>query len=125
MKWFDKWFYGKARWAWARAKYEYPEVKHRQDYLDNIVQYHHSEGLVKSNNRLCNTATGLRDDVPMLDWRDGLTINIRKVVGGFVVQFRQYGGNHKDDTTETIHLITDDKDFNQALGHLMTLESLR
>jgi hypothetical protein len=36
MKWFDRWFYRKARWCWHRAGQEYPGIRAEQDYFDEI-----------------------------------------------------------------------------------------
>jgi hypothetical protein len=57
-------------------------------------------------------------------WQDGLRINIKKVIGGFVVSFRTYD-RVRDRSDERHYIITDDQDFNTELGKTITLESMR
>jgi hypothetical protein len=57
-------------------------------------------------------------------WEDGLRINIKKVIGGYVVSFRTYDCR-KDRSDERHHIITDEQDFNQELAKMITLESMR
>ena len=65
MKWFDRWFYRKAKWAWEN-----------RDIPDDIVGAKHPsiKGLVLAE----------EPDV----WSDGLRINVKKMIGGYVVSFR-------------------------------------
>ena len=101
MKWFDKWFMRKCRWAWEnRDSAEVPINKLRG-----------SSGLI-----------AVEDDSP--NWGDGLRINIKKVIGGYVVSFRTYD-YRKDRSDERHHIITDEQDFNQELAKMITLESMR
>ena len=98
MKWFDKWFIRKSKWAW--------ENKHFCD----------SDGSSKV------VSLGMDDDPH--DLNDGLRINIKKVIGGALVTFRNY--DRKLDRTENkTYIITSDQDFNVELGKIITLESMR
>jgi hypothetical protein len=105
MKWFDKWFYKKAKWAW----------EHR-DMPDDIVgskypsTYPNTKGLVLAE----------EPDV----WSDGLRINVKKMIGGYVVTFRTYD-RIRDRSEDRNYIITDEQDFNQELGKMITMESMR
>ena len=58
------------------------------------------------------------------DWGDGLRINIKKVIGGYVISFRTYD-RVRDRSDERHHIITDEQDFNAELAKMITLESMR
>ena len=96
MKWFDQWIYKKCKDAWENAHLSPSE-----------------------SGRLATAIAS--DDV---DWGDGLNIRVKRVNGGFIINFRKYD-RVKDRHHENIHIITDDKDFNKELGKLITMESMR
>lgn len=98
MKWFDQWFMRKSQWAWEN-----------RDTLENPISKSRGISLIAA------------DDDP---WVDGLRINIKKVIGGYVVSFRTYD-RFKDRSDERHHIITDDQDFNAELAKMITLESMR
>jgi len=102
MKWFDKWFVRKSKWAW--------ENKHLidRDYAPDV--------------KISSMGTAISDDPHSLN--DGLRINIKKVIGGSLVTFRTY--DRKIDRSEDkTYIITSDQDFNTELGKIITMESLR
>ena len=99
MKWFDKWFARKCQWAW--------ENRDQEDVSINKLR---GSGLIAV------------EESP--SWEDGLRINIKKVIGGYVVSFRTYD-RRKDRSDERHHIITDEQDFNQELAKMITLESMR
>ena len=101
MKWFDRWFINKFQWAKENA------------YTYNLE-------LSSSKSPMLATAIEC-DDV---DWGDGLNIRVKRVNGGFIINFRKYD-RVKDRNQENIHIITDAMEFNQELGKLITLESMR
>lgn len=103
MKWFDQWFARKCQWAWEnRDRVDMPEI--------NLKPMRGA------------TLVAVEDDSP--PWNDGLRINIKKVIGGYVVSFRTYD-RLKDRSDERHHIITDDQDFNAELAKMITLESMR
>jgi hypothetical protein len=58
------------------------------------------------------------------DWTENLNIAITTATGGKIVTFRRY--DHKTDRNDNrIYVIPDDHDFNDELGKLITLESMR
>ena len=100
MKWLDRWFARKWRWAW--------------DNQDEI-------GLVVSNSTKPRAISGA---IESEDWEDGLRITIKKMIGGSVVSFRTY--NRRTDRSKSRHyIITDEQDFNTELGKIITMESMR
>ena len=98
MKWFDRWFARKWRWAYDN-----------RDELELVV-----------SNSTKPRAIGLETD----DWEDGLRITIKKMIGGSVVSFRTY--DKRTDRSDSRHyIITDEQDFNTELGKIITMESMR
>ena len=101
MKWFDRWFVRKCRWAWDN-----------RDIAD-----------VAEQPRLAS-AKGLVIEEDIAPWNDGLRIGIKKMIGGSVVSFRIYD-QHTDRTDIRNYIITDEQDFNTELGKIITMESMR
>lgn len=110
MRWFDRWFVRKCIWAWD----------HGRELLATI------EG-EKDSNKLSSgklMAVPTPRDGPTINWSEGLNINVKKVIGGFVVSFQNY--DRKTDRNDSRHyLITDEQDFERELGKMITLESMR
>ena len=103
MKWFDRWFIRKSKWAW--------ENKHfcDGDYPGEAIA---SSGRVRD----------IEEDPHELN--DGLRINLKKVIGGSLVTFRTY--DRKLDRNENkTYIITSDQDFNVELAKIITMESMR
>ena len=102
MKWFDRWFFRKCKWAWEnRDMAEIPT------------------DCVPTLNKLRGQQIEVEES-----WGDGLRINLKKVVGGYVVSFRTYD-RIKDRSDERHYIITDEQDFERELGKMITLESMR
>jgi hypothetical protein len=104
MRWFDQWFARKCRWAW-----ENKDILETAD-IPNKKMYGTSQLIA------------VDDDSP--PWQDGLRINIKKVIGGFVISFRVYD-RRTDRSDERHYIITDEQDFNVELGKMITMESIR
>ena len=124
MKWLDKWFYSKARWAWKRGGIENPEWKRKEDFLDELTD----------NGRDIERPVLLssRDDsigIDPHDLNDGLRIDVKRLNGGYVVTFRHPHTNTKsnyvEETKKNSYIITEDEDFNDRLGKLLTMELLK
>ena len=103
MKWFDKWFVRKCRWAWENK---------------DVVEQDITEEQAK---RTIGMQLVAAEDS---SWGDGLRINVRKVIGGSVISFRTYD-RIKDRSDERHYIITDEQDFNSELGKMITMESMR
>ena len=102
MKWFDRWFYKKAKWAWEN-----------KDEMEQDI-------LVPRRNR----GAAMLQVEETVDWGDGLRINLKKVIGGYVVSFRSYD-RQRDTSDEKHYIITDEQDFERELGKIITLESMK
>ena len=102
MKWFDRWFVRKCKWAWEN-----------RDVADEII-----------NQVQAKSAAGLSTLAQDEAWEDGLRITIKKMIGGSVVSFRVY--DKRTDRSDTRnYIITDEQDFNTELGKIITMESMR
>ena len=99
MKWFDRWFARKCKWAWE------------------------NKGIIERDIEVPMTLqTQSVEESP--SWGDGLRINVRKVIGGSVVSFRTYD-RIKDRSDERHYIITDEQEFDRELGKIITMESMR
>lgn len=104
MKWFDLWFARKCKWAWDN-----------KDILENEDIYVNKIRGAKMQLAVAEDSTG---------WEDGLRINVKKVIGGFVVSFRSYD-RKTDRNNERHYIITDEQEFEKELGKFITLESMK
>lgn len=99
MKWFDQWFARKCRWAWDNR-----DIADQPTAMGKLS----GRGIVEEDS----------------SWNDGLRINVKKMIGGFVVSFRIYD-RKTDRTDDRNYIITDEQDFNSELGKMITMESMR
>ena len=115
MKWFDRWFYNKARWCWHRANMLHPDWKVEQDALDRLYRDNGNEVLLSTDS-----------DTHKLE--DGLRINIKSVMGGYVVTVRHPVRENKTNYEEprlTSYLVTDDQEFDKELCRILAIERLK
>jgi hypothetical protein len=126
MKWFDQWFYRKARWAWKRGNYQYPELRLEQDLLDR-----RAAELYNDHKLQCDEISEVGED-PASD-SDGMRIDIRHVMGGYVVTVRHdRRENHKSNTlhgyqepVRASYIVTDEQDFDRELCKILSMERLK
>jgi hypothetical protein len=120
MKWFDEWFYSKARWAWQRGGRENPDWKRREDLLDELSDDDTPERLIASSESIGSDPH---------DLYDGMRIDVKRLNGGYVVSFRHPPSNTKSNYVEEVkrnsYIIREDEDFNATLGKLLTMELLK
>jgi hypothetical protein len=125
MKWFDQWFYRKARWAWKRAGYQHPELRLEQDLLDRRAAELYGESS-------CKGVLVANDEDPAAD-SDGMRIDIRHVSGGYVVTVRHdRRENHKSNTlhgyqepVRASYIVTDEQNFDRELCKILSMERLK
>ena len=103
MKWFDRWLVRKFQMAWQN-----------RDMADQVPDV---------GAKLSRTGM-VEEDILPTNWSDGLRVNIKKIIGGYVVSFRTYD-RRTDRSDERHYIITDEQDFNAELGKMITLESMR
>ena len=119
MKFFDRWFYRKARWCWHRASIEYPELKAEQDCLDEQSKsYNGSEVCVPT--RLID-----RDSGPDVDLERPIRFKVAAAEGGMIVEVSTYD-EKKDRSIVKHHIIPDEtEDKAAAIARIVSWEFLR
>jgi hypothetical protein len=120
MKWFDKWFYRKARWCWHRAGVTYPDLKAEQDYLDKnykILNSLNSSNLIDRDSVVC-----VSDEI---DLERPIRFKVAAAEGGMIVEVQSY--DQKNDRSITKHhIIPDDvEDKAAAIARIVSWEFLR
>ena len=121
MKWFDHWFYNKARWCWHRANSQHPDWKIENDLLDEV-----SDKMIRS----CTSGETISSaEYDPHDLTDGMRIDVKKLGGGWVVTFKTQNppdkhGNYVEPIKNS-HIIREDQDFSNELCKLITLEQIR
>ena len=101
MKWFDRWFYKKAKWAWENKNEMEEDIRPLRKRGVTMLQVEESA-----------------------DWGDGLRMNVKKVIGGYVISFRTYD-RQRDTSEEKHYIITDEQEFERELGKMITMESMK
>lgn len=110
MKWFDKWFLKKARWAWSVP---------REEDADE------GPNLVMTPNRTAKAQRGLVSsrDSSELESR-GVNFTLYNANGGHVVELRHYD-EKSDRMKNSLHIVPHDKDLGESLNHIITYEALK
>ena len=102
MKWFDRWFVRKCRWAWDNR--DIADIAEQPTAITKLA----GRGIIEEDE----------------SWEDSLRIAIKKVIGGYVVTFRVYD-RRADRSESRNYIITGEQDFNTELGKIITMESMR
>lgn len=121
MKFFDKWFYRKARWCWHRAGVAYPELKAEQDYLDkSATESKHSYEIELERSTGPVVCSG--DEIEM---ERPIRFKVAAAEGGMIVEVQSY--DQKNDRSITKHhIIPDDvEDKAAAIARIVSWEFLR
>ena len=87
-----------------------------RDWVNSAQDVPETVYATSSKNRLVS-----RSDI---DSEDGLSITVRKAIGGKIVSFRHYD-NKQDRTNYKLYVVSDDLDFDKELGKMITMESMR
>jgi len=125
MKFFDQWFYRKARWCWHRAEAKYPELKAEQDCLDEIY-----DGSVIRDSHVIpkpRLAITRSEDHMIKDASDGvkMELSFRFYVlscrGGLVLEVRVYDKKTHENVTKT-YLIPEGEPVAERIGQYVTME---
>ena len=120
MKFFDRWFYRKARWCWHRAGVVYPELKAEQDYLDKKTNNLYSDDKVSLKDR--DSTVSISDDI---DLARPIRFKVAAAEGGMIVEVQTY--DSKNDRSITKHHIIPDEtdDKAAAIARIVSWEFLR
>ena len=110
MKWFDKWFLKKVRWAWSM-----PQEADKEEI-----------GLIMTGSKRQNTIRAnpsRHDSSGELESR-GVSFNLYSANGGHVVELRNYD-EKADRMKNSLHIVPHDKDLGESLNHIITYEALK
>lgn len=119
MKFFDQWFYRKARWCWHRAGVVYPELKAEQDYLDKKAKNTTGDHEVPRE-RL--STVSVSDDI---DLARPIRFKVAAAEGGMIVEVQTYDSKNDRSITKH-HIIPDDvEDKAAAIARIVSWEFLR
>ena len=120
MKFFDKWFYRKARWCWHRAGVEHPLLKAEQDYLDKQAKNLYSNDKVSLTDR--DSVVCISEEI---DLTRPINFKVAAAEGGMIVEVRTY--DSKNDRSITKHHIIPDEteDKAAAIARIVSWEFLR
>jgi hypothetical protein len=120
MKFFDRWFYRKARWCWHRAGVVYPELKAEQDYLDKKTNNLYSDDKVSLKDR--DSTVSISDDI---DLARPIRFKVAAAEGGMIVEVQTYDSK-KDRSITKHHIIPDEtEDKAAAIARIVSWEFLR
>ena len=120
MKWFDNWFANKCR------KVLGIENDHQEDDDWSRPQQQH----IRSQNTTSLSPTATRKLIRQLDAdgidlpEGGLNIQVKGAIGGKIVIFRTYD-ERNDRNCYSTYLIPDNENFQESLGKIITMESLK
>ena len=119
MKFFDRWFYRKARWCWHRAGVEYPNLKTEQDYLDKNYKILNS---ITSDKMERDSVVCVSDSI---DLERPIRFKVAAAEGGMIVEVQSY--DSKNDRSITKHHIIPDEtdDKAAAIARIVSWEFLR
>lgn len=115
MKWFRKWMLDSLR----KASLEEGNQIEDRDYDDD-----HSLRLYSPNKTSSKLRRGLVASSDMDLPEGGLNIQVKNAIGGKIVIFRSYD-ERTDRNTFATYLIPDTEVFQESLGKIITLESLK
>jgi hypothetical protein len=120
MKFFDRWFYRKARWCWHRAGIAHPELKAEQDQLDLQAKNLYSDDKVPVRDRDCTIS--ISDDI---DLARPIRFKVAAAEGGMIVEVQTYDSK-KDRSITKHHIIPDEtEDKAAAIARIVSWEFLR
>ena len=122
MKWFDQWFYRKARWCWHRAGVAYPDVKAEQDYLDKLTMESKNSNEVRLNQYVTEPSVCVSNEI---DLERPIRFKVAAAEGGMIIEVSSYDPKTDRSTTKH-HIISDDvEDKAAAIARIVSWEFLR
>jgi hypothetical protein len=128
MKWFDQWFYRKARWCWHRAEAKYPELKAEQDCLDEMydVSVIRDSQVIPKPRQMAITRSEdhmIKDASDGVNMENSIRFNVLSCRGGLVLEVRVYDKKTHENTTKT-YLIPDGEPVAERIGQYVTMEMM-
>ena len=107
MKWFDRWFANKCKQALGIE-----DDTREEDVYQPMT----------SSKQRRNTIISRRDENDLPE--GGLNIQVKSALGGKIIIFRNYD-ERNDRNIYTTYLIHDGENFEQSLGKIITMESMK
>ena len=122
MKWFDRWFYRKARWAWHRAGVEYPGLKAEQDRLDELGSKMGIRECYPVERDVAEYTTAA--DNGTVDMGNSIRFNVLPCNGGLVLEVRVYDRKTHENIVKT-YLIPEGEPVAERIGQYVTMEMMQ
>ena len=107
MKWFDRWFTNKCKQALG---------------IEDDLREEDVFAPITSTKQRRNTIISRRDENDLPE--GGLNIQVKSALGGKIIIFRNYD-ERNDRHVYTTYLIHDGENFEQSLGKIITIESMK
>jgi hypothetical protein len=109
MKWFDRWFYKKAKQAWEnKNEYEKDYVEDRYNTLRGM-KMNSSSAMVERGNP---------------EGQDRITFELTSAVGGRILNVRRYD-DHKDRHDNQTYVIPSGEDVGSRVAKIINLELIK
>ena len=120
MKWFRKWLLGSLRQASAEERSQVEDTEVDYDDGPMLQTGYKNINSVKKRSRLVSSISGSDMDLP----EGGLNIQVKGAIGGKIIIFRTYD-ERNDRNCYSTYLIPDSENFQESLGKIITMESLK
>ena len=124
MKWFRKWMLESLRRASAEEQARPEDIE--ADYDDGAVPSTYvslSKNIIAMKKRRgLNTVSSAMSDMDLPE--GGLNIQVKSAIGGKIIIFRTYD-DRNDRNLYSTYLIPDSEEFQESLGKIITMESLK
>ena len=120
MKWFRKWMLDSLRRASAEEKAE--EVVDYEDDASPSTYSSLSKNIIPMKKRRGLNIIHSNSDMDLPE--GGLNIQVKSAIGGKIVIFRSYD-DRNDRNCYSTYLIPDTERFEESLGKIITMESLK
>ena len=121
MKWFDNWFANKCRKALEIDHNLQEEDDYDSTSPSPYVSLSKNINTIKKRRGLV-TSAGFGSDMDLPE--GGLNIQVKSAIGGKIVIFRSYD-ERTDRNSYSTYLIPDTEVFQESLGKIITMESLK
>jgi hypothetical protein len=122
MKWFDRWFYRKARWCWHRAGVAYPEVKAEQDFIDKLSLESNHSNEIELNQYTARSMVCISEEIA---FERPMCFKVAAAEGGMIVEVSYYDAKNDRSITKH-HIVADDvADKAHAIAKIVTWEFMK
>lgn len=111
MKWFDKWFYKKAKQAWeSKDQYE-------QDYVGD--RYNKSRGM-----KMGTIGVAQQVELSAPEGQDRISFELTSAVGGHILNVRHYDDRRERHENQT-YVIPSGEDIGSRVAKIINLELIK